>query len=97
MFPVALRPEIVLTSMGKKVVAVLVDRRLRLPVEAEPHDHDQGNADNRQRTDKIAQRQQAALQERNAVDQHGDDKPGAAAHGEARQDRLDKGLLEIGP
>ena len=43
------------------------DGGLRVPVEAEPHDHDRGDADDRQRGDEIAERQQPALQERHAV------------------------------
>ena len=64
--------------------------RLRLPVEAKPHHHDRRDADDRQRRHEIAARQQAALKERRAVDQHGDDEARAAADGVAREHAADR-------
>ena len=64
-------PATVFTSIGKKVM-MIDDRRLRLPVEAEPHHHDRRHADDRQRRDHVADRQQAAAQEQEAVGEDGD-------------------------
>ena len=73
------------------------DRGLRLPVEAEPHHHDRRDADDRQRRDQIADRQQAAAQERrrgrSAI---ADEEAGAAAERIADEHRLEEGLHEIG-
>ena len=73
------------------------DRRLALPVEAEPHHEDRRDADDRQRRDEVADRQQPALEEGRAVDEDGDDEARAAAEHVAGQHRLEEGLLEIGP
>ena len=74
------------------------DRGLGLPVEAEPDHHDRRDADDRQRRDEIADRQEAALDrnvQRSA--RTATTKPEAAADDEAGQHRLQDGLVEIGP
>ena len=71
-------------------------RGLRLPVEAEPHHHDRRDADDRQRRDEIAERQQPAVQEGDAVDERSPTtKPGAAADRQSRRAPPDEGLHEV--
>ena len=71
------------------------DGRLRLPVEAEPHHHDGRDADHRQGRDQVAERQEAAAQERHPVDEERHEQPGPAAHGPAGQHGAQEGLDEV--
>ena len=73
------------------------DGRLGLPVEAEPHHHDRRDADDRQRRNQVADRQEPALQEADAVDQDRDEEAGAGADDEAGNHRLQEGLAEVRP
>ena len=68
---------------------------LRRPVEAEPHHHDRRDADDRQRRDEIAERQQPAAQEREAVGDDRHQEAGAAADRVAGQHAAHEGLDEI--
>ena len=68
------------------------DRRLRLPVEAEPHHHDRRHADDRQGAREVADRQQPRPQERHPVDRDPDQEGGAAADRIAGQRAGDEGL-----
>ncbi len=70
---------------------------LGLPVEAEPHDHDRRDADNRQGGDEIADGQQPTLEEGRTVDEDGDDEAEAAAEHITRQHRFEESLAEIRP
>ncbi len=65
------------------------------PVEAEPHHHDRGDADDRQRGDEVSDRQQAAAEEGEAVGDDRHQEPGAAADDVAGQHAAHEGLHEI--
>ena len=61
------------------------DGGFRLPVKPEPHHHDRRDADQRQRGNEIAHRQQPALEEGRTIDGDGHDKCRSAADGIADQ------------
>ena len=73
------------------------DGRFGLPVEAKPHHHDGGDADDRQCRHEIADRHDPGLEEGRAVNENRRNEARQTPNGIARQHRLDESLDEIGP